>query len=81
MSYKIEDIQAKKGSFQTVDGKYFTKADSKGYSYWYDDTDYEVPGHHGYDYCFYVPKHLHAKEQALILLNKLINENEIIKNR
>ncbi len=57
-------------TFSTKDGKYITKQDCDGYSYWYDVTDNYHMGDTAYDYLFVTDAG--DKEYVVKALNKVL---------
>lgn len=70
-SYEISDIKIIGHSYKTNDGKYFTKADGQGYSYWYEE-EFRL-GNTAYDYLFFVGEK--GFEGAVKVLNRVISNN------
>lgn len=66
---KFVKIKGSGYSIKTKDGKFFTKHDHSGYSYWYDSSNNSKLGEHSYDYVFAIPD---GVESAIKTLNKVI---------
>jgi len=65
----ISYIKSPVVNFYTKDGKYYTKPDSKGFSYWYDSNGSRLRNG-GYDYVFGTLIHNNI-EKVVNVLNKV----------
>lgn len=76
----IEFLDKAHKTLQTKDGKYYSKAFSGGYSYWYEKgQDYSM-GDHSYDYFFVTGNREHFSG-AIKTLNSILKDNEIADNK